>query len=146
MSFQLTLANPVCALAMADMARKERTPAVVNTAAASALGRMFLRLSLRSGLKVIHVVRRPEQAALLKSQGAVYVLDSCQKDFLPSLTALCKQLDARLAFDAVGGEMTLQLLCALPRGGKVVIYGAPSAGPSWGHFTQHSHSNTAQPS
>jgi NADPH:quinone reductase-like Zn-dependent oxidoreductase len=119
----MALVNPMTAWALLDQARRRKVPAVVQTAAASALGRMILRLSRRFGIEVIHVARRPEQVALLKSMGADHVLDSTDAGFDARLKELCLRLDARLAFDPVAGDMTGRLLAALPRGSTVLVFG-----------------------
>lgn len=125
----MALVNPLTAWGLMQVSRKRRARAVVNTAAASALGRMILRLSSRFGIEVVHVVRREEQAELLRSQGARYVLNSADPEFDRRLLELCAALPVRLAFDAVGGSMTGRLLTALPRGGRVTLYGALSLEP-----------------
>jgi NADPH2:quinone reductase len=55
--------------------------------------------------------------------------DSANREFDAQLRDLCAQLDARLAFDAVGGDMTERLLAALPRGSRVTVYGGLAALP-----------------
>ncbi len=120
----MSLVNPLTAWAFLEEARHGGHKAIANTAAASALGRMVLRLGQRSGYPGVHIVRRPEQAALLRGLGAEHVLDSSAPDFPELLPAAFSRLGVTLAFDAVGGEMTGQLLTALPRGGRVLVYGA----------------------
>src|SRR5207344_2572498 len=44
-----------------QIARQEKRPAFVQTAAASALGRMLPRLAKRFGMESINIVRRREQ-------------------------------------------------------------------------------------
>src|SRR6476660_6097742 len=55
------LINPITAWALMHEARRGRHRAVVQTAAASALGRMIVRLGKRFSIPVIKVVRRAEQ-------------------------------------------------------------------------------------
>src|SRR3972149_3926246 len=57
----MMLVNPLSAWALVDIARRAGHRAVVQTAAASALGRMVVRLAGRFGLAVINIVRRVEQ-------------------------------------------------------------------------------------
>src|SRR6516225_7449636 len=57
------LVNPLTAWALVDEARREGHRAAVQTAAASALGKMVIRLGQRFHLPVINVVRRAEQVA-----------------------------------------------------------------------------------
>jgi NADPH:quinone reductase len=123
------LVNPLTAFVLMDMARRSKHHAVVQTAAASALGRMLVRLSIRFGITLINIVRRQEQVALLRALGATHSLNSSDPDFDAQLTAVCKSLDVRLAFDAVGGEITGRVLRALQRGGRVLIYGTLAEQP-----------------
>jgi NADPH:quinone reductase-like Zn-dependent oxidoreductase len=88
---------------------------IVSTASASQVGRMLVRLGHHFGIGVVCVVRRAAQIELLHSLGASHVLNSADPQFDAHLRELCAGLDARLAFDAVGGEMTERLRAALPR-------------------------------
>ena len=123
------LVNPFTAWALLERAKRERHRAVVQTAAASALGRMIVRLSRRFGLPVISVVRRAEQTRHLTALGAETVLNSSDADFDVALARECSRLGATLALDAVAGEMPRRLLGAMPEGSKVVVYGALSEQP-----------------
>lgn len=119
--------NPLTAMAFFDIhkkfARKQGSSlAIVNTAAASALGQMIVKMGKRKGIKVISIVRRKDQVDLLRSIGAEYVLDSSSKGFEKELEELSNKLNAKLIFDAVGGEMSPRLLKAVPNGSKLVIY------------------------
>ena len=95
---------------------------------------MVNRLARSEGVQVINVVRRAAQVNLLKGQGAAVVLNSSEADFDRQLHDACHQADAHLAFDAVAGSMTRQLLDALPSKSRVTVYSclsyeAPQAGP-----------------
>ncbi len=118
----MLLVNPLTALAFFDMVKRGRHPALVNTAAASALGRMILRLGIMEHVPVIHIVRRQEQADFLNSLGAQYVLISGTTDFVDRLRELAGKLNATLILDAVGGQLATQLLDAAPRGSTVLMY------------------------
>ena len=120
------IVNPFTAWALLGMAKELRAAAVVQTAAAGALGRMIQRLAAKRGLPVVNVVRRPEQAALLEGEGAGHVLDSSAEDFDERLKELSRRLPATIAFDAVGGELTGRLLSAMPSGSTAVVYGGLS--------------------
>jgi NADPH:quinone reductase-like Zn-dependent oxidoreductase len=125
----MSIVNPVTAWALMDLARRGGHRAVAQTAAASALGRMILRLAQRFGMQAVHIVRRDEQVELLRSLGAQYVLNSSRPEFDAELQKLCAQLNVRLAFDAVAGEMTNRLVRALAPGGRVLIYGVLDGAP-----------------
>src|SRR5262249_16191769 len=108
------LVNPLSAWAMMDEVRRGRHRALVQTAAASALGRMLIRLGQKFAVSTINVVRRAEQVRLLRDLGAEHVLDSSSPDFDANLCQLCHKLDASIGFDAVAGEMSARVLHAQP--------------------------------
>jgi NADPH2:quinone reductase len=118
----MSMINPLTASAFLEIAKKGGHKAIVLTAAASSLGQMVNRLGRSGGVQVINVVRRDAQVDLLKEQGATIVLNSSEADFEQQLHDACHQAEAHLAFDAVAGPMTRQLLDALPEGSKVTVY------------------------
>lgn len=118
--------NPMTAWALLDIARHGGHRAIVQSAAASALGRMILRLGKRLGITVINIVRRQEQVELLQALGAQYVLNSSTPDFENHLRELSHQLRVSLALEAVSGEIAGYILRALPKGAQMIVYGAIS--------------------
>lgn len=123
------LVNPITAWALMEEARKGSHRAVVQTAAASALGRMIVRLGRKFSLPVINVVRRAEQVELLRREGAEHVVNSSDAGFPDQLRDLCHKLGATIGFDAVAGEMSAIVLHALPRGARLLVYGGLSFQP-----------------
>ncbi|OYW94109.1 MAG: NADH oxidase [Caulobacterales bacterium 32-67-6] len=106
--------NPLTALGMVETMRREGHTALVHTAAASNLGQMLNRLCLKDGVALVNIVRSAEQAALLKGQGAVHVLDSTSPNFTEELTEALVATGATLAFDAIGGgRLVGQILTAM---------------------------------
>ncbi len=95
--------NPLTALGMVETMRREGHKALVHTAAASNLGQMLQKICLADGVALVNVVRKPEQAALLKSIGAKHVCDQSAPTFLDDLTEALVATGATLAFDAIGG-------------------------------------------
>ena len=122
----MSVVNPLTAVAFLDILKGGGHKAVVQTAAASALGQMIMRLGATAGIAVINIVRREEQAALLRSQGATLVLNSNDEDFDARLSAVCREQGARVALDAVGGTLTYRVLHALLPEGKIIVYGGLS--------------------
>lgn len=122
----MMLVNPLSAWAMVDEARKAGHKAIVQTAAASALGKMTLRLGKRFRMPVINIVRRPEQVDVLKGIGAEHVLDSSSDGFDSQLKRLCNELSATVGLDSVAGELTGRVLKAQPKGSRMFVYGALS--------------------
>lgn len=106
--------NPMTALGMRVTLEMEGHSALVHTAAASNLGQMLNRLCQADGIPLVNIVRRPEQAALLRSQGASHVVDSSSDNFMAELIAAVEDTGATLAFDAVGGgKLASQILTAM---------------------------------
>ena len=95
--------NPLTALGFCETMRHEGHKALVHTAAASNLGQMLLKICLADGIPLVNIVRKPEQAALLKSLGAQWVCDQSAPDFDAQLTQAMVETGATLAFDATGG-------------------------------------------
>ncbi|MBC8161263.1 MAG: zinc-binding dehydrogenase [Roseiflexaceae bacterium] len=133
LSGAMALVNPFTAWALVAIARRQGAKAAVQTAAASALGRMIIRLSQRFDLPVINIVRRQEQVEQLRALGATHILNSADADFDQQLKQRCRELGATVAFDAVAGELTGQLLQAMPRHSEVHVYGALSLGAISAH-------------
>lgn len=122
----MLLVNPITAWAMVEIARREHHRAIVQTAAASALGRMVIRLGRRFGIPVINIVRRPEQVELLKKDGADHILDSSCSSFDADLRKSTRELGATMGLDAVSGELTARVLRAQPKHSRMLVYGALS--------------------
>ncbi|NJN25493.1 MAG: zinc-binding dehydrogenase [Cyclobacteriaceae bacterium] len=122
----MLMVNPLSSLAMIDIAKKGGHKAIVNTAAASALGQMLGKMCRDSDIALLNIVRRPEQVKLLKDQGANYVLDSSTASFKKELAELCTSLQISLAYDAIAGTMPADLLEAMPLGSEVRVYGGLS--------------------
>jgi NADPH2:quinone reductase len=138
--------NPLTALGMTETMRREGHRALVHTAAASNLGQMLNRLCLADGIDLVNVVRKPEQEALLRAQGARHVVSMASPGFVAELTEALVATGATLAFDAIGGgRLAGQILgameSALTRGAKeysrygssthkqVYLYGGLDTGP-----------------
>ncbi len=95
--------NPLTALGMVETMKREGHRALVHTAAASNLGQMLNRICLKDGVGLVNIVRKPEQAALLREAGAPYVVSSASPDFAAELTEALAATGATIAFDAIGG-------------------------------------------
>ena len=95
--------NPMTALGFMETRLMEGQQAIVQTAAASNLGQMLLRLCQADDVPLVNIVRSDEQVALLKSKGAEWVLNSQAESFMKDLIAALVATGATLAFDAIGG-------------------------------------------
>ena len=95
--------NPLTALGMVETMRREGHRALVHTAAASNLGQMLNRICIADGIALVNLVRRPDQAKLLRELGARHVCDASAPGFADELTEALATTGATLAFDAIGG-------------------------------------------
>jgi len=95
--------NPLTALAMVETMRAEGHKAIVHAAAASNLGQMLNRICIADGVDLVNIVRKPEQEALLRDQGAKYVVNSSSDSFMADLTQALIDTGATIAFDPIGG-------------------------------------------
>lgn len=95
--------NPLTTLGMVGTMRLEGHTALVHTAAASNLGQMLNKLCIADGVPLVNIVRKPQQAELLRSQGAEHVCNSSEPTFAADLTDALVATGATLAFDAIGG-------------------------------------------
>jgi NADPH:quinone reductase len=119
----MLLVNPMTVVAFIDIARRNRHKAMINTAAASSLGRMLELMARQAGISLINIVRNEKQKRQLLSKNSRYVLDSSEAGFPEKLYALSRELDATLVLDAVGGNLTRQIMLAMPPGSFFIIYG-----------------------
>jgi NADPH:quinone reductase-like Zn-dependent oxidoreductase len=106
--------NPLTALSMVEVMRREGHKALVHTAAASNLGQMLNKICQKDGVSLVNIVRSAEQAKILKDIGARIVLDSTSPRFMAELIEAVGATEATLAFDAIGGgSMASQILTAM---------------------------------
>jgi len=106
--------NPLTALGMVETMRLDGHFALVHTAAASNLGQMLNKLCLADGVGLVNIVRKHEQAELLKAIGAKHVVSSGSPTFMDDLTDALAATSATLAFDAIGGgKLASQILSCM---------------------------------
>jgi NADPH2:quinone reductase len=136
--------NPMTAQGMVETMRMEGHSALVHTAAASNLGQMLNNICLADGVDLVNIVRKPEQAALLRDLGAKYVCDLSSPDFMDELTEALVATGATIAFDAgrLAGQILSCMEAALNRTAteysrygstthkQVYIYGGLDVGPT----------------
>lgn len=95
--------NPLTTLAMAETVRLEGHSALIQTAAASNLGQMLVRICQEDGIPLVNIVRREEQVDLLKGLGAEHICNSGVPTFQEDLRKAIAATGATIAFDAIGG-------------------------------------------
>jgi NADPH:quinone reductase len=124
--------NPLTALGMVETMKAEGHRALIHTAAASNLGQMLNRICLADDIGLVNIVRRPEQAQLLRDAGAVHVIDSSAETYRNDLIAAITATGATIAFDATGGgRLASQILDAMEA--------SLSAGASFSRYGSSTH-------
>ena len=95
--------NPLTALAFVETMKMENHTAMVNTAAASNLGQMLVKICKDDGIPLVNIVRKPAQVKILQDLGAEYICDTSHPDFMKDLVEALVSTGATLGFDATGG-------------------------------------------
>jgi len=125
--------NPLTALCMVENMRMDGHTALVHTAAASNLGQMLNRICQAEGIDLVNIVRKPEQAKILKDLGAKYIVNSSSDNFLAELTDAVHATGATLAFDATGGGTLASTILSAMEGAAARTPGAYSIYGSVAH-------------
>jgi len=121
--------NPYTAVGIMETVREVNSPGFVHTGAASQLGQMLVKLCKEESMPLINVVRRDEQAEILKALGAEHVIVSSKEGWKDELKALVKEQNITCAFDCVGGQSTGDMVDVLPNNSNTFIYGGLSEQP-----------------
>ena len=95
--------NPLTALGMVETMRREGHSALVHTAAASNLGQMLNKICIQDKIALVNIVRKQEQADILRAIGAKHVCNLSSPAFMQELTDALVATGATIAFDAIGG-------------------------------------------
>ena len=110
----MSLVNPLTALAFFEIAKRDNHRAIINNAAASALGRMVVLLGKKQKIPVINIVRNQKQLESLRQAGSKYVLNSSDPSFIKDLGAIAHDLSATLLFDPVCSRQLEEMCDILP--------------------------------
>jgi len=121
--------NPMTVLGFVNTAYDGGHKSMVHTAGASALGKMLIKYCQTKNIDVIAVVRRDEQVEELKALGAKYIFNTSEENWKEEFKATCAELNCTLAFDAVAGDLTGQVLHNMPKNSVVKVYGGLSEKP-----------------
>lgn len=119
-------ANPFTCLAFFEIAEAAGSKTIIHTAAGSALGIMVLKHFKRNGYNVIAVVRGDHHIEACQQAGALATLNYQSPTFFKDLKELAEKHGAKVAFDAVAGELTGTVLSAMPNRSTIYVYGGLS--------------------
>jgi NADPH2:quinone reductase len=122
--------NPASALVMTRYVLEVPAGAwLLQTAAGSTLGRMVVRLGQRYGFRTLNVVRRREQAEELLRLGGTAAIATNDESLSQRVQALTGGEGVPYALDAVGGATGSEVVGALGRGGRMLVYGTLAGEP-----------------
>ena len=125
----MLIVNPLTALSFIEIANANNHRAIVNNAAAGALGKMINRLAKNSGIDCINIVRNEAQENILKSEDTKYILNNSKADFINDYQKLTTELNATLILDPVGGPQASDLLIHSPKNSILMLYANLSEQP-----------------
>lgn len=118
--------NPFTARGLLDIAVLRENRTIIQNAAGGQVTAFVRQMAGDMGIEVVDVVRKQESLERLKKKGAKHVLLENDSHFEEKLKKLARKLDARLAFDAVGGALAGQIFNAMPLDAELVSYGGLS--------------------
>lgn len=123
------IVNPLTAMAMFDIVRDSGADSFILNAAGSQLGKLLIGLGRDHGIAPIAVVRRAEQADLLREHGAAEVLVTSDADMMEKAAPIIAARKPRILLDAVGDQATADLFFAMPNRARWINYGKLSTKP-----------------
>jgi len=117
------MVNPLTVLGIIHTVKTKKYTGIINTAAASALGRQLNKICKTENITLLNIVRRKEQAELLKSEGAEHVLVT-EGDWQPAYKELVQKLKLNALFNSLGGgDVAQKLIDGLHLPASVYVYG-----------------------
>ncbi|WP_433327806.1 zinc-dependent alcohol dehydrogenase family protein [Spirillospora sp. CA-294931] len=96
---------------------------LLQTAAASTVGRPVVQLANHLGFQTINVVRRREAADEIRALGGTEVINTADEDLRAGVKSIG---EVRKAIDCVAGQVGADVFQSLGAGGEQVVYGALS--------------------
>jgi NADPH2:quinone reductase len=115
--------NPLTAVGFLDTVRKNNGKAVIQDGANGALGKMFIRLCEKEKITSINIVRNKNYIKDLKGIGADHVVSTDESNWEKNLETLARELNAKILFDCIGGNMPGKILAQLPKGSVMYNFG-----------------------
>jgi NADPH2:quinone reductase len=100
---------------------------LLQTAAASSVGKFVLQLAQQYRFKTINVIRRREQEPIIRRLGGNVVICTADEDLRARLQELTTGKGIERAIDCVAGELGAEVARNLAPGGTMLVYGALSS-------------------
>src|ERR1700758_4214159 len=120
--------NPLTAWALTRSSHNLREGDwLLQTAAASSVGKLVLQLAQQYRFKTINVIRRREQESIIRNLGGDEVICTADEDLRARLQQLPAGKGVERASDCVAGELGAEVARNLAPGGPMLVYGALSS-------------------
>jgi len=127
--------NPATAyILVKQLLRIPKNQWLLQTAAASAVGKMVIRLGNYYGFQTLNVVRRHEQAAQLKEIGAKHVIvynpeHDNERILVEQIRKTLGHASLQFAIDPVGGQTASSIVKVLGERARLILYGSLENAP-----------------
>ncbi len=120
--------NPLTAWALTISAHNlKEGDWLLQTAAASSVGKFVLQLAQQYRFKTINVIRRREQEPIIRNLGGDEVICTADEDLRSRLQELTAGKGVERAIDCVAGEVGAEVARNLAPAGTMLVYGALSS-------------------
>jgi NADPH2:quinone reductase len=120
--------NPLTAWALTRSAHNlKEGDWLLQTAAASSVGKLVLQLAQQYRFKTINVIRRRDQETIIRSLGGNEVICTDDEDLRARLQELTAGKGVERAIDCVAGELGAEIARNLAPAGTMLVYGALSS-------------------
>jgi NADPH:quinone reductase-like Zn-dependent oxidoreductase len=120
--------NPLTAWALTRSAHNVKEGDwLLQTAAASSVGKFVLQLAQQYRFKTINVIRRREQETIIRNLGGNEVICTADEDLKARLQELTAGKGIERAIDCVAGDVGAEVARNLAPGGTMLVYGALSS-------------------
>ena len=100
---------------------------LLQTAAASSVGKLVLQLAQQHRFKTINVIRRREQESIIRNLGGNEVICTADEDLRARLQELTAGKGVERAIDCVAGELGAEIARNLAPAGTMLVFGALSS-------------------
>ena len=120
--------NPLTAWALTRSAHNlKEGDWLLQTAAASSVGKLVLQLAQQYRFKTINVIRRREQETIVRNLGGNEVICTADEDLRARLQELTAGKGVERAIDCVAGDLGAEIARNLAPAGTMLVYGALSS-------------------
>src|ERR1700722_19434239 len=120
--------NPLTAWALTRSAHTlKEGDWLLQTAAASSVGKFVLQLAQKFRFKTINVIRRREQETIVRNLGGDAVICTADEDLRARLQEFTAGKGVERAIDCVAGKLGAEVVRNLAPAGTMLVYGALSS-------------------